>query len=84
MSAARAALTRSITVDLFYRASYFDYVNFDRKDFNSALALAARWSPRPWFSLTASTSLGLNRSDRTVFNYKVANGGLSIGAAFKF
>ncbi len=81
---ARAALTRSITVDAFLRGSYFDYVNFGRNDFNGALGLTARWSPRPWFALTASTSLGLNRSDLKVFDYKVANGGLSLGAVFRF
>lgn len=88
----RAALTRTITLDAFYRVALFNY-NFpfgtapntrDRRDINQTLSLAVRYQPRPWFSASASFSFGLNHSNTNPFDYRVANGGLTLGLLFRF
>lgn len=92
----RAALTRSFTVDAFYRVALFNY-NFpfqtgpvgsgqtkDRLDVNQTLSLSLRYQPKPWISASVSASFGLNSSNTSPFDYKVANGGLTLGLLFRF
>ncbi len=80
----RVALTRTLTFDAFYRAGVFNYNFQSRTDVNQTLALSLRYQPRPWFAVTASSSFGLNLSNRDTFDYKVANTGLTLGVQFKF
>lgn len=92
----RAAITRSFTLDAFYRAALFAY-NFpfatgalgsgqrkDRRDLNQTLSLAIRYQPKPWVSASVSTSFGLNHSNTSPFDYEVVNGGLTLGLLFRF
>ncbi|MBS0657435.1 MAG: hypothetical protein JSR82_04215 [Verrucomicrobia bacterium] len=92
----RAAITRSFTLDAFYRAALFAY-NFPfstgpagsgqtrtRRDVNQTLSLALRYQPKPWLSASVSTSFGLNSSNTSPFDYRVANGGLTLGVLLRF
>ena len=81
---ARAALTRSLTLDAFYRGGWFNYNEVNRNDFNQTFAASLRYSPRPWVALTASTSFGWNISSQSFFSYRVGNAGLDLGLVLKF
>ncbi len=81
---ARAQMTRSISLDVLYRAALHHYTFQERNDFNQVLSLSARWSPRPWFAATVSTTFAFNSSEVKTFDYRAANGGLALGLAFKF
>lgn len=80
----RAALSRSFTLDAFYRGGWFNYNNVNRNDFNQTLAASLRYSPRPWIAATASASFGWNLSNISVFSYRVGNAGLDLGLVIKF
>ncbi len=81
---ARAALSRSFTLDAFYRGGLFNYTSQSRNDFNQTLGLSLRYAPRPWIAATASTSFGWNISSEHFFSYRVGNAGLNLGLVLKF
>ncbi len=81
---ARAALSRSFTLDAIYRGGWFYYTDQNRNDFNQMLGLSLRYAPRPWIAATASTSFGWNISSRSFFSYRVGNAGLNLGLVVKF
>ena len=80
----RAALSRSFTIDAFYRGGWFNYTDQSRNDFNQTLGLSLRYAPRPWIAATASTSFGWNISSQNFFSYRVGNAGLNLGVVLKF
>lgn len=80
----RAQLTRSLSLDLIYRAALHHYTFQERNDFNQVVSLVARYAPRPWFAVTLSATFAFNSSEVKVFDYRAANGGLALGLAFKF
>ncbi len=80
----RLALTRTVVLDAFYRAAIFNYNFQGRTDLNQTLALSMRYAPRPWIAATASLSLGMNTSNRSVFDYRALNSGLALGLVLKF
>jgi hypothetical protein len=81
---ARAALSRSFTLDAFYRGGLFNYTNQSRNDFNQTFGVSLRYAPRPWIVATASTSFGWNLSSQNFFSYRVGNAGLNLGVVLKF
>ena len=81
---ARAALTRTITLDVFYRGGLFNYTNQSRNDFNQTFGASLRYAPRPWLVASASTSFGWNISSQNIFSYRVGNAGLNLGLVLKF
>ena len=81
---ARVALSRSFTLDAFYRGGLFNYTEQSRNDFNQTFGASLRYAPRPWIAATVSTSFGWNISNRSFFSYRVGNAGLNLGVVVKF
>ncbi len=81
----RVQATRSIDVDLFYRYGRFVYREAKgRQDDNHSISLTARYAPAEWFSISASTFGGFNRSNRSQFDYDVLNVGCAVQGAIRF
>jgi hypothetical protein len=76
-------ITRSLESDLFYRIAYFTY-HGDREDLNQILNASLRFNVTKWASLTAFGSFGLNRSNKSIFDYQVFNTGAGLALNFKF
>lgn len=76
-------LARSVAVEATYRIAYFDYVH-GRDDLNQNLTVVVKWDPTRWLSIAASASLGLNYSNRDVFDYKVFSTGVGITGSITF
>lgn len=76
--------TRNLDVDLLYRYSYLSYSKGPRADRFQTLSLALHYRFTDWFSVSASTFSGWNRSNRNVFDYNSANvgGGLTLSLQF--
>lgn len=81
----RVQATRSVDVDLFYRYGRFVYREAKgRQDDNHSISLTTRYAPAEWFSMSASTSAGFNRSNRSQFDYDVLNVGCAGQGAIRF
>ncbi len=81
----RAQLTRSIDADLFYRyGSYVYREGQGREDDNQTLSLALHYTPRPWLSFSATGFYGVNRSNRSAFDYDVGNLGVGLQLSLRF
>jgi hypothetical protein len=81
----RAQLTRHFDAELSYRYARYVYRDGDgREDDNHALSLAVHFVPVEWLSLAATTLLSANRSNRSVFDYDVANAGAGLQLSIKF
>lgn len=82
---ARAQLTRHLEADLSYRYSRYVYRDAaGREDNNHSLALALRYAPIEWLTLSASGFLGFNRSNQPVFDYDVGNLGVGVQVSVRF
>ncbi len=81
----RVQATRHVDVDLFYRYGRFVYREADgRQDDNHSISLTARYAPWEWFSISASTFGGFNRSNRAQFDYDVWNAGCALQGSIRF
>ena len=81
----RVQATRHVDVDLFYRYGRFVYREAaGRQDDNHSISLTARYAPTEWFSMSASTFAGFNRSNRAQFDYDVLNVGCAVQGAVRF
>ncbi len=81
----RVQATRSVDVDLFYRYGRFVYREAKgRQDDNHSISLTTRYAPAEWFSMSASTFAGFNRSNRSQFDYDVLNVGCAVQGAIRF
>lgn len=56
----------------------------DRQDNNHTFSLTLRYAPCEWMTLSATSFLAFNRSNREVFDYEVINLGLGLQFALKF
>ena len=81
---ARAALSRSFTLDAIYRGGWFNYTDQSRNDFNQMFGLSLRYARTPWLAATASTSFGWNISNHSFFSYRVGNAGVNLGVIVRF
>jgi opacity protein-like surface antigen len=68
-------LTRHFDADFTYRYASFLYSEGHRDDSNHTLALGLRYRFTEWFSVSASSFLTWNRSNRSAFDYDAANAG---------
>ena len=81
----RVQATRHVDVDLFYRYGRFVYREaHGRQDDNHAVSLAVRCAPSEWFSVSASTFAGFNRSNQSQFDYDVLNVGCALQGTIRF
>jgi hypothetical protein len=76
-------LTRALEFDSYANVSYYDYTG-SRSDFNGSLNLALRYNFTKWLSVTGSFSMALDRSNQSVFDYNVYNGGLGLSVMARF
>lgn len=81
----RAQLTRHIDADLYYRYGRYVYrFGEGRQDNSQTVSLSLHYTPSEWLSFSAACFLGTNRSNRTVFDYDVANVGIGFQASIRF
>jgi hypothetical protein len=78
------SLTRSFSVGAVGRVYVRDYRSFDRTDVSEILALTANYRINKYFSAGAATTLAWSQSDKSVFDYEVANIGGALSFTFKF
>ena len=77
--------TRHIGADLSYRYGYFVYREADgRQDQNHTFSLTLRYAPVEWFAISANSFLGINRSNRSAFDYELWNAGVGLQFSLKF
>jgi hypothetical protein len=77
--------TEHLDADLSYRYGHFVYRQADgRQDNNHSFSLTLRYVPMGWISISASSFLGINRSNRSIFEYEVWNAGFGLQFSLKF
>jgi hypothetical protein len=77
-------LTRSLEARLLYRPAVHFYNDGGRTDFNQIVTLNVRYRITDWADFNASLSYGINRSDRSVFDYDVLTTGAAIALSLRF
>ena len=78
------SLTRSLSLGAVGRVYLRDYRSIDRTDVSEIFALTANYRINKYFSAGAATTLAWSRSDKSVFDYDVANIGGALSLTFKF
>ena len=78
-------MTEHVDADLSYRYGRFVYRQSEgRRDDNQTVTLTLRYAPVEWVSISANTFLGINRSNRSAFDYEVWNAGVGLQFSVKF
>lgn len=78
------SLTRSLTLGAVGRVFIRDYQNVDRSDVSEVLALSANYRITKQFSAGVATTLAWSQSNKSVFDYDVANIGGALSFTFRF
>jgi Putative beta-barrel porin 2 len=78
------SLTRSLTLGAVGRVFVRDYESVNRTDVSEVLALTANYRITKQFSAGAATTFAWSRSNKSVFDYDVANFGGALSLTFKF
>ena len=78
------SLTRSFSIGAVGRVYVRDYRSFSRTDVSEVLAFTANYRINKYFSAGAATTLAWSQSDKSVFDYEVANIGGALSLTFKF
>ncbi|PZR72906.1 MAG: hypothetical protein DLM73_12075 [Chthoniobacterales bacterium] len=78
------SLTRSFSVDAVGRIFVRDYSSTDRTDVSEILAISANYRVTKCFSASAASTFAWSQSNKSVFDYKVANIGGALSLNFKF
>ncbi|MFN2621670.1 MAG: hypothetical protein ABR611_02395 [Chthoniobacterales bacterium] len=79
-----ASLTRALSVSAVGRIFMRDYRTIDRTDVSEVFALTANYRFNKYISAGAATTLAWSRSNKSVFDYDVANIGGALSLTFKF
>ncbi len=79
-----ANLTRALTLNAVARLAVRDYVEVDRTDVSGILSLGMTYRIAKAVSLSATTTVATNDSDRLVFDYDVVNIGAAVALTFRF
>lgn len=77
-------LTRSISAQLYYRGSYYDYYESDRGDWNHIAGISAEYNVTDWLSVNIFGTYSFNRSNIPVFDYDAGNAGGGLALRLKF
>lgn len=80
----QAALTRLLKLDLYYRAAAQDYTESGRADFNQLIGGGLSVEVTKWLTVQAITTMGINNSNQSSYNYFAANLGGGIGILVNF
>jgi len=78
------SLTRSLSVGAVGRVFVRDYESVNRTDVSEVLALTANYRITKQFSAGAATTFAWSKSNKSVFDYDVANFGGALSLTFKF
>jgi hypothetical protein len=78
------SLSRSFSLDATGRITVHDYDTVDRTDVTEILALSASYHMNDWFTLSLLSSFAWNQSDRSVFDYDVADVGGAMTLIIRF
>jgi len=78
------SLTRSFSLGAVGRVFIRDYRSIDRTDVSEVFALTATYRINKYFSASAASTLAWSRSNKSVFDYDVANIGGTLSVTFKF
>ena len=79
-----ASLTRALSVSAVGRIFVRDYRAIDRTDVSEVFALTANYRFNKYISAGAATTLAWSQSNKSVFDYDVANIGGALSLTFKF
>jgi hypothetical protein len=79
-----ASLTRNLSVGAVGRIFGRDYRSIDRTDVSEVFALTANYRINKYFSAGVATSLAWSQSNKSVFDYDVANIGGVLSLTFRF
>ena len=79
-----ANLTRSFSVGAVGRIFVRDYQSINRTDVSEVFALTANYRINKYFSAGAASTLAWSQSNKSAFDYNVANIGGAISLSFKF
>ncbi|MFN2476907.1 MAG: hypothetical protein ABR526_11290 [Chthoniobacterales bacterium] len=77
-------LTRKLDTDFLYRPAVHFYNDSGRVDFNQILSWSLRYRLTNWAELSTSLSYGVNRSDKSVFDYDVITTGATASVSVRF
>ncbi len=77
-------LTRALTLGAVGRVFVRDYRNIDRTDVSEVFTLTANYRITKFFSAGAASTLAWSQSNKSVFDYDVANIGGALSLTFKF
>jgi hypothetical protein len=78
------SLTRSLSLGAVGRVFVRDYESVNRTDVSEVLALTANYRITKQFSAGAATTFAWSKSNKSVFDYDVANFGGALSLTFKF
>jgi hypothetical protein len=78
------SLTRSLSFGAVGRVFVRDYRNISRTDVSEVFALTANYRITKNFSAGVASTLAWSQSDKSVFDYNVANVGGALSLTFKF
>ena len=80
----RLQLTRKLETDFLYRPAIHFYTDSGRADLNQILSWNLRYRFNDWAELNATVSYGLNRSERSAFDYNALTTGVGAGVTIRF
>jgi hypothetical protein len=80
----RLQLTRKLETDFLYRPAVHIYSDTGRVDLNQIVSWNLRYRFTDWADLSAFMSYGLNRSEKSTFDYNVFTGGAGVGLNIRF
>lgn len=81
---AQAHLTKDLDADIYARIALFDYRQGGRKDFNGAVTSALTYHFTRQFSVNASFTYVIDRSNRSASNYDAATTGGGFNFKYQF
>lgn len=80
-----AQLTRRVDADLYYRYAYYVYrFGNGRRDNNHTVSISLHYTPTEWLSFSATSFLGVNRSNHSELDYDVMNAGVGVQCSMQF
>jgi hypothetical protein len=80
----RLQLTRKLETDFLFRPAVHFYTDSGRVDFNQILSWNLRYRFTDWAEVNATVSYGVNRSERSTFDYNVLTTGVGVGMSIRF
>jgi hypothetical protein len=80
----QVSLTRNLKLDLYYRVAAQDYRYTSRADFNQLIGGGLTFEVTRWLSVQAMSTLGINNSTQSQYDYFAANLGGGVGIMVNF